>query len=77
MSTKTRGHHHPSHASNAQMKKGCEKPAPARQEVSEEQRSRLIQVAPKDCGNRLVNRTGTRPGSGSGARPRSRSWCPT
>jgi Protein of unknown function (DUF2934) len=45
MSTKTRGHHHSGHASNAEMtEEPAEKPAPARQKVSEEERSRLIQV---------------------------------
>ena len=45
MSTKTRGHHHPGHASNPEMREGpADKSAPARQMVREEERSRLIQV---------------------------------
>jgi hypothetical protein len=44
MSTKTPGHHHSGHASNAETReRPAEKPAPARQKVSEEERSRLIQ----------------------------------
>ena len=46
MSTNThRQHHHSGHASNAEMRQRiAEKPAPARQKISAEERSRLIQV---------------------------------
>ncbi len=45
MSTKTRRHNHPDHASNIEMNKGsAEKLSRTRQGVSDEERSRLIQV---------------------------------
>lgn len=45
MSTKTREHRHPGHGSNAKMGEVlAEKPAPADQEVSAEERFRLIQI---------------------------------
>ena len=45
MSTKTRGHHHAGHASKAKTREGpAEKPTPAGQELSAEERSRLIQI---------------------------------
>jgi Protein of unknown function (DUF2934) len=44
MFTQTQGQRHPGQAGNAEMRDGsAEKPAPARQTVSGEERSRLIQ----------------------------------
>jgi hypothetical protein len=44
MSTKTQRNHHSGHARNAETReRPAEKSAPARQKVSEEERSRLIQ----------------------------------
>jgi DUF2934 family protein len=68
MSTKTRGHHHPGHASNAEMRDGrAEKPAPARQKVSEEERSRLIQVRAYGLWEQA--------GKPDGDAARERFWC--
>ncbi len=65
MSTKTRGHHHPSHA---EMREGpAEKPAPARQEVSPEQRSRLIHVRAYGLWEQA--------GKPDGNEARERFWC--
>ncbi|AGA26360.1 DUF2934 domain-containing protein [Singulisphaera acidiphila] len=45
MSTKTRRDHRSDHSSNTETREGpAEKPAPSRQKVIDEERSRLIQV---------------------------------
>lgn len=68
MSTRTRGRRHPGHGSNAEMREVlAEKPAPAGQEVSAEERSRLIQIRAYG----LWEQAG-RPG---GDAARERFWC--
>ena len=68
MSTKTRGHRHQGHASNGNLQEGrAEKLAPAGQEVSPEERFRLIQIRAYG----LWEQAG-RPG---GDAARERFWC--
>jgi hypothetical protein len=68
MSKKTHAHDHAGHASNAETREGpVEKPAPASQKVSEEERRRLIQVRSYD----LWERAGRPHGEAS----RERFWC--
>jgi hypothetical protein len=68
MSKKTRGPRHAGDASNGELRKGrAEKPAPAGQEVSAEERSRLIQIRAYG----LWEQAG-RPG---GDAARERFWC--
>jgi hypothetical protein len=68
MSTKTRGHRHQGHASNGNLQEGpAEKLVPAGQEVSPEERYRLIQIRAYD----LWEQAG-RPG---GDAARERFWC--
>jgi Protein of unknown function (DUF2934) len=68
MSTKTRGHRHPDHPSNIAVREVlAEKTAPAGQEVSAEERFRLIQIRAYG----LWEQAG-RPG---GDAARERFWC--
>ena len=68
MSTKTRAHRHQVHASNGNLQEGrAEKLAPAGQEVSPEERFRLIQIRAYG----LWEQAG-RPG---GDAARERFWC--
>jgi hypothetical protein len=68
MSTKTRGRRHPGDASNGELRKRrAKKPAPPEQEVSAEERFRLIQI----CAYGLWEQAG-RPG---GDAARERFWC--
>ena len=75
MSTKTRGRHHAGHASNTEMREApAEKPAPARQKVSEPERSRLIAVRAYGLWEQAGKPDGDAARDGFGARPRRRSW---
>ena len=68
MSKKTREHHHPGHASNAKTREGlAEKPAPAGQKVSAEERSRLIQIRAYGLWEQA--------GKPSGDTAREQFWC--
>ena len=68
MSMKTRGHRHPGQAGSTEMRDGpVEKPAPAGQTISAEERSRLI----RERAYGLWEQAG-RPG---GDADRERFWC--
>ena len=74
MSTKTRRDHRSDHSSNTETREEhAEKPAPAKQKVSEEERTRLVKVCAYSLWEQAGKPDGTRPGSGVGARPRTRS----
>ena len=68
MSTKTREHHHLGHGGNTEMREGsAEKPAHAGQEVTAEERSRLIQVRAYGLWEQA--------GKPGGDAARERFWC--
>jgi hypothetical protein len=68
MSTKTRRDHRSDHSSNTETREGhAEKPAPAKQKVSEEERSRLVKVRAYSLWEQA--------GKPDGDAARERCWC--
>ena len=68
MSTKTRRDHRSDHSSHTATREGpAEKPAPSRQKVSDEERSRLIQVRAYGLWEQA--------GKPDGDTARERCWC--